>query len=97
MPQTFDVNNYCQNLSKSDVLSARLIGWTGRWSLCGSVVLCCQCLSIQTIDDASQPFKHLKGCTASGIGRYPWQELREVMGAVAVPSITKALRKADNH
>jgi len=97
MTQTFDVNSYCQNLSKSDVLSARLIGWTGRWSLCGSFVLCCQCLSIQTVDDASQPFKHVKGCTATGVGCYPWQELRQVMEAVAAPSISKALRNANNH
>ena len=96
MPQIFDVNSYCEQLSKSDVLSARLIGWTGRWSLCGSFVLCCQCLSLQVVDDASQPFKHLKGCSASEIGRYPWQELREVIGAVAAPAVPTAVRKADD-
>jgi hypothetical protein len=97
MPKIFDVNSYCQHLSKSEVLSARLIGWTGRWSLYGSFVLCCQCLSLQAVDDASEPFKHLKGCSASEIGRYPWQELREVIDAVAAPALNKAIRKADNH
>jgi len=97
MTHILDVNSYCQDLSKSDVLSSRVIGWTGRWSLCGSFVLCCQCLSLQTVDDASQPFEHSEDCSAAGIGRYPWQELKEVIGAVASPSLAQLARIVDKH
>ena len=83
MYEVIDVETYCQELSLSDVLSCRLIGWTGRWSLFGSFVLCCQCLSSQAVDDAGQPFKHLRSCSASGM--YPWEELKEVAAAVAGP------------
>lgn len=79
MPDPIDVNAYCQELSHSDVLSERLIGWTGRWSLFGSFVLCCQCLNAQSVDDAGRPFQHMDGCSASSTGNYPWEELMEVV------------------
>lgn len=84
MLEALDVNRYCQELSKSDVLTCRLIGWTGRWSLFGSYVLCCQCLNGQTVEDAGEPFPHLESCAAHGM--YPWQELKEVMAAVSAPA-----------
>ena len=87
MPKEFDVNAYCRTLSQSDVLSARLIGWTGRWSVFGSFVLCTQCLNVQTVDDASRPFRHVDGCSAAGVGSYPWQELKEVVAAISGPSL----------
>ena len=86
MFEPFDVNRYCQELSRSEVLSARLIGWTGRWSLFGSFILCCQCLSAQTVDDAGRPFQHLQTCSAAGMGNYPWEELKKVLAAVAEPA-----------
>lgn len=90
MAQVLDVNSYCVELSHSDVLSCRLIGWTGRWSLFGSHVLCCQCLNGQPVEDAGLPFPHLECCTAHGM--YPWQELKEVMTAVAAPARRMSLR-----
>jgi len=86
MYEVLDVNRYCQELSKSDVLSARLIGWTGRWSLFGSFILCCQCLNAQTVDDAGRPFQHLDSCSATGMGNYPWEELKEVLAVVSSPA-----------
>jgi hypothetical protein len=85
MPDDFNVNEYCEQLSKSNVLSARLIGWTGRWSLFGSYVLCCQCLGSQTVDEAGKPFVHIDGCSALGTGLYPWSELRDVLDMIPKP------------
>lgn len=79
MPEDFNVFTYCQTLSNSDLLSARTIGWTGRWSLFGSFILCCQCLSAQTVDDASHPFKHLPGCVGEQLGNFPWHELKRIL------------------
>ncbi|WP_143482396.1 hypothetical protein [Pseudomonas congelans] len=85
MHEVFDVNTYCQELSKSERLSARVIGWTGRWSLFGSFVLCCQCLNAQSVDDAGRAFTHLPGCTAGQTGSNPWRELRQVLIDVLLP------------
>jgi hypothetical protein len=83
----FDVISYCHKLSQSDVLSTRVIGWTGRWSMFGSFVLCCQCLNAQGVDEAGQPFEHQHDCTAKGLGLYPWQELKEVLADVRDPPV----------
>lgn len=74
-----DVNNYGQGLNQGELASARLVGWSVRWSLSGSFVLCCQCLKAQAIGDSSGPFQHVTSCPASELGNYPWHELKEIL------------------
>lgn len=74
-----NVNDYCLQLSKSDVLSSRLVGWSGRWSLFGGFMLCCQCLNTQTASEAGKPFTHSQSCTAKDLGGNPWRELTLLM------------------
>lgn len=85
MFEELDVNDYCLKLSKSQSLSSRLVGWTGRWSLFGGFMLCCQCLSTQTALEAGQPFRHLENCSAKDLGGNPWQELNSLMTDITVP------------
>lgn len=95
MHELFDVNTYCEELSKSKLLSARVIGWTGRWSLFGSCVLCCQCLNAQSVDDAGCVFTHLPGCTAGQTGSNLWRELRQVLTDLPLPDNYVKARPSD--
>jgi hypothetical protein len=77
-----DVNTYlhCEQLSLSHVISDQIIGWTGRWSIMGSFVLCTQCLAMQQASEANAPFVHLQNCIAEHHRRFPWHELATVLG-----------------
>lgn len=79
MSKGFDVYHYCQALSRSSCLSDQVIGWSGRWSVLGSFVICSQCLATQQIEDAATPFTHLEQCDAGGSPDYPWHELAELL------------------
>jgi hypothetical protein len=43
----------CVALDASEVLNERQIGWSGRWSLMGDFVICTQCITAQSIDQAT--------------------------------------------
>ena len=79
MSNEIDINNYSLELSKSEYVSVRLVGWSGRWSLFGGFMLCCQCLNTQTTGEAGQPFKHSPNCSAKDLGGNPWRELAALM------------------
>ncbi len=79
MSQTFGVYNYCKALRTSELLSDRVISWTGRWSMMGSFLMCSQCLAIQQVADADNPFTHLEDCPAAQNDQHPWQELASLM------------------
>jgi hypothetical protein len=85
MSQAFAVYNYCKALGKSDVLSDRVISWTGRWAMMGSFLMCSQCLAIQQVAEARSPFTHLEGCPAIKNDQYPWQELASLMRQIPLP------------
>ncbi len=79
------VYNYCKALSASEFLSDRVIGWTGRWVMVGSFVMCSHCMAIQQVADACHPFTHEDGCPASKTDQYPWQELAALMSKIRQP------------
>lgn len=72
----------CVALDTSVLLSERLIGWTGRWSLMGDFVICTQCITAQAIDLADEPFKHLPGCVAREYSVHPWHELQRLLSLI---------------
>jgi hypothetical protein len=82
MPKEFDVYEYCEALSDSDRISDQVIGWTGRWSMMGSFMVCTQCLATQQVDLSGEPFIHAKDCPAAQRGKYPWRELKSVLEMV---------------
>ena len=69
----------CIALSGSRLLSERLIGWSGRWTLVGDFLVCTQCRAAQAVDEANRPFTHMPGCVASQHGLYPWNELQQIL------------------
>ncbi len=85
MPKEFDVYEYCKALSGSERTSDQIIGWTGRWSMMGSFMICTQCLATQQVGESGEQFVHSKGCPAEHGGKYPWHELKSVLGMVPTP------------
>lgn len=79
MPRHFDAYHYCETLSHSTILSDRVIGWTGRWAMLGSFVVCSQCLAMQQVHDATVPFVHEPSCKALKDDQHPWYELANLL------------------
>ncbi|QIQ72096.1 hypothetical protein HBB04_02489 [Pseudomonas coronafaciens] len=80
MTAEFDVHHYCESLGDSHLMSDRVIGWTGRWSILGSFVICSTCLATQQVDNAHEQFEHLQGCVSTEL--YPWYDLQKVLSQI---------------
>jgi hypothetical protein len=87
MTQIFDVYQYCEILAQSDRLSDKVIGWSGRWSILGSFLICSQCLATQQIDDSSEAFIHLPGCGAASRIDHPWHELMGLLAGLPAQNL----------
>ncbi len=85
MSHALGAYHYCKALGQSEGLSDRVISWTGRWAMMGSFLMCSQCLAIQQVADASNPFMHLESCPAIKTDRNPWQELVALMSQIPSP------------
>jgi len=92
MPLNFDAHRYCETLSRSTVLSDQVIGWTGRWSMLGSFVVCSQCLAMQQVKDATERFLHLPGCKAIRSDQHPWHELANLLTHIPPLSTSKSFK-----
>lgn len=83
MSEELAMYRYYESLSLSDQLSDQMMSWNGRWSMLGRLVMCSQCLAIQSVENAHQPFQHLSDCVAVLRGMYPWHELIAVLHQIS--------------
>jgi len=83
MSQKLDVFKHCTTRGKNEAVVQDLIGWSGRWSLLGGLVVCCSCFASQTPEDSQTPFVHLPCCIAISSGLYPWRELSDILSEVS--------------
>lgn len=79
MSKDCDAYHYCETLSRSSRLSDQVIGWSGRWSILGSFLICSRCLATQQVEESNEAFAHFPECDASEHFEHPWHELAELM------------------
>lgn len=70
-------------------IERQLEEWAGRWFMAGDFgrhIACRECLKVQQVAKANEPYQHVDGCPlASDFAKYPWRELAEILQGLPVP------------
>lgn len=76
-----------RNAARRD-LETGLEQWAGRWFMAGTLgrhIACRECLKVQQVSKANEPYQHVDGCPlASDFAKYPWRELAELLHGLPV-------------